>query len=219
MSLRRFASLTLVIGLAATPLALSVGCGSNVSSGGGGSGGNGGNGGATTITSSTFVCSNTGTNCNPNPDPDPCGAGTGHTCLPSLMCRFWNSRCGTEGAGSCEEPRNGCSPGSPLICGCDGQVYESICAANQAGVDRNDEPACEIPAGYFACGAELCKIGEHYCWQNVVAIGDPGTYACQPKPAACGTSAVSCDCIEEYCKDKCEGTAETGPTVTCFLDP
>ncbi len=44
------------------------------------------------------------------------------------------------------------------------------------------------PAGQFPCGQTTCTLGKQYCrWES-------GNAACQPLPAACGTSP-DCACL------------------------
>jgi hypothetical protein len=66
-------------------------------------------------------------------------------CLPNEFCER-DSEC--AGAGVCVTKADACPPddGPGLVCGCDGQTYESVCIAHVYGVSVDTEQACEFKA-------------------------------------------------------------------------
>lgn len=116
------------------------GCGGGVvveqSAGGGGSGG-------TSSSSSTTTTGQGGTT-------DVCGGKKGLPCAIGQYCHFQpDASCGIgDQTGVCLDIPHDCPPDCPGVCGCDGQIYCSECAANQLGVDVNWQQGCAEPAPY-----------------------------------------------------------------------
>jgi hypothetical protein len=85
----------------------------------------------------------------------------------------------------------GCDAQRP-VCGCDGKVYASECAAHGAGVDAWWE-GCAAPPGYFKCGGKFCRLTTEICYEGLGDTGDRWS-SCDPRPA-CDSGAL-CDCID-----------------------
>jgi hypothetical protein len=79
-------------------------------------------------------------------DPPPgvgasCGGFTGAICNDGLYCDYADDTCGAaDGAGVCRDPDD-CEDGA-LVCGCDGELHASPCAAAAAGVDVSTSDSC-----------------------------------------------------------------------------
>src|SRR5213076_390582 len=92
-------------------------------------------------------------------------------------------------AGACRARPRACDgPDSP-VCGCDGHVYASECAASAAGVDLAVNGGCDrarTPRDFIACGARFCDARRSYCEIVLSDVVDPSTdYTCKPLPPAC----------------------------------
>jgi len=97
------------------------------------------------------------------------------------------------------------------VCGCDGTVYPSNCAARDAGVGTQGAISgsrCETPpSGYFDCLGLFCDIETEYCDMHrhygsstfpfPCESGDPWVAAtCHPLPQACDPDAT-CGCVSD----------------------
>jgi hypothetical protein len=108
-------------------------------------------------------------------------------------------------------------PAPGKACGCDGKLYDSECAANQAGVGLS--MGCALPAGSFACGPFFCDVATEYCVVRMQPDEtSPTGHECRSFPAACGMSP-DCACIQNdvsgcFFKPACTGGA-SGITYSC----
>lgn len=134
------------------------------------------------------------------------GAGQGqecdldHPCPEGQFCRSLLNTCGV-GLGWCETPDPACEDSGEPVCGCDGQLYPSFCAARAALVGVGPARRCELPQGTFACGTAICSDGE-YC----ESLADEG-FECKPLPAGCSPD------------DTCEACFPDGPPgFQCWCD-
>jgi len=95
--------------------------------------------------------------------------------------------------------------GDRPVCGCDGAIYESNCAALAAGVFIGPVSQCEAPAGMTAClnafcdaATEYCDVRMHYGPSNYPTPCDQGpafsSGVCQPLPAEC-PAEPTCACV------------------------
>lgn len=135
--------------------------------------------------------------------------------------RAWPSEvCGVglQGTPSMCMPRaEHCSVGaSGPVCGCDGKMYQSWCAANTAGVDVNDKGGCTPPAGMFACGHGFCTVASEYCDIELSDTVDPNHHACAPLPPGCSPAACACLSLAVY-NCSCITTPEGGLVRSCAL--
>lgn len=117
-----------------------------------------------------------------------------------------------RGTGSCTDGGR-CAPrpsfcGAPAlqatVCGCDGNLYEGPCAANQAGIDSSLDGAAARCPGMFLCGALLCRIGEQACLHETRSGpgGQPMPYCLglpigNPPPQGCDPEAPTCACVQD----------------------
>lgn len=132
-------------------------------------------------------------------------------------CDYQSNHCGTGATtlSVCRDRPLGCDAGSLPVCGCDGAVYPSECAAAAAGTDLNADGSCTPAAGMFACGELFCASKAQYCRVSLTdAMGYADLYKCQDLPPACG-SARSCDCVPKCGAFQCELDAAGNPTVRC----
>jgi hypothetical protein len=149
-------------------------------------------------------------------------------CADGDYCAYAPRLCGKgKRPGACQpKPRDCAGPRSP-VCGCDGRVYDSECAAHAAGVDLDANGGCRtrVP-DWIACGPRFCDARESYC---EIVLSDvfelPTDYTCKPLPAACrldGGARPTCDCFpagtrcRSFCGDL-ESGGITGFHLTCRL--
>jgi hypothetical protein len=158
------------------------------------------------------------------------GSGSCHpplACAPTLPCAigqycvFADDKCGTTGlAGSCKPVPGGCSGGGPAVCGCDGQVHGSTCAAALEGVDLSSNQSCNAPSGTFACGAYFCGVSGQICEDDRnFANPVPDVYSCIAPPAGC-PSGCGCNACPpcpagHMCKEVCTTDSSGGHHLTC----
>jgi Kazal-type serine protease inhibitor domain len=118
------------------------------------------------------------------------GACNGVTCAADQFCERFS--CG-EGQDECTPRPASCTSDGPRVCGDDGVVYASTCAAAKAGHSTGD--GCTAPAGTFACGAYFCEPSSEYCQTTESSCG-PALLQCQPYPEFCTTVPPSdCSCL------------------------
>jgi hypothetical protein len=109
------------------------------------------------------------------------------------------------------------------VCGCDGQVHTSQCAAQLAGVDLSGW-ACQAaqgPVGSFPCGIYFCDAATEVCRDQHGDACDHW-FACEPRDPACpppgdadcGECLIpdTCDVVDCTC-DETPGNGVTGITV------
>ena len=157
-----------------------------------------------------------------DPDADvsnlTCGGFAGTVCPPEYACDFQANDCGgTDSLGTCIPRPGGCPDPAMWVCGCDGNVYDGECEANNAGVDVNIFGGCTPPLDTFACGFRFCAANTQYCRRQVSdVVGYPDEYDCVDIPAACGGSP-DCACLaNENCGDMCEVRPADGSLLlTC----
>lgn len=74
---------------------------------------------------------------------DPCGGFTGLQCEGDDFCDWADDSCGNADAqGTCRSRPARCDAPREEVCGCDGELYESECAAAMVGVDVADPDTC-----------------------------------------------------------------------------
>lgn len=188
---------------------------------GGGSGGNtGGTGGDTSTGGATTGGSGTGAS-GGGPSCDS-GCGPDEYCeSPYYWCPDKLPISGVETFPYCESRTVECNADLP-VCGCDGQVYESECAAHAAGIDMGaGESAgaiCDLsltPEGRFPCGPWYCDPTNSYCFEGLGDTGDRD-HACTAIPAECN-GVPACSCLPQPGESTCsevQGNGVTGFMVT-----
>lgn len=145
-----------------------------------------------------------------------CGGFAGFQCEETHWCDYPDNSCGfDDGSGTCQPRPDVCKPLEQPVCGCDGTVYVTDCAAALAGVDVSNAGSCTPPAGSFACGHLLCDADSQYCRRQVSdVVGIPDDWSCEPLPGGCGANP-DCDCLDaEVCGDMCSVTGD-GLRLTC----
>jgi hypothetical protein len=139
-------------------------------------------------------------------------------CKAGLFCDWQDNKCGAGSAsGVCSPPPSPCTFEYAPVCGCDGQVAATACAAQTAGTDLNDLGGCTPPAGSFACGSIFCTSGQQFCQRWVTdMMGFEDGYLCKPLPSACAP-APSCDCLSSVsCGGaSCDSDSGGNLTMTC----
>lgn len=140
-------------------------------------------------------------------------------CPTGSTCDFANQVCGSND-GSCATPESFCKTWAKIsgpVCGCDGEVYPSACAAIQAGTVLN-RTGCSPPTpDLFPCGYMYCKRNSEFCR---VGFGDTDDrhYECVAVPASC--SILDCACVSEDCVGtpwKCMELGNGAVQVDCTL--
>ena len=92
-------------------------------------------------------------------------------CGPTSLCVQKDAACGTGPSwGRCEPRPTSCPSGGPAVCGCNGAVFASACAAAAAGLDVSAVEPCAAPAGTFACGPLFCQKNTEIC-RRVTDLG------------------------------------------------
>jgi hypothetical protein len=109
-----------------------------------------------------------------------------------------------------------CDGGASPVCGCDGVVYPSECAAYAAGVDLDVTGACRDRVPDWApCGAHYCNADTSYCEIYLSDVPEiPTDHFCRPLPESClrlEASARTCECFASStpCRSFC-GPLPTG---------
>lgn len=99
-----------------------------------------------------------------------------------------------------------CEAGVRQVCGCDGELHDSPCAAIQAteqswcydgeacGFDISQQIVCETPPGTFACGNVYCDVASEFC-DRWVCLAGTQVSRCAPLPGTC-PSPADCACVE-----------------------
>jgi hypothetical protein len=206
-------------------LVLVAACGNSVD--GGDATGPGGSGGATTTSGSAGSTTTSGTagaaGSGGHAAENDCGWPDFNACPSTQFCSFPAGDCGgKEGPGYCVDLPTECSPGSILVCGCDGAIYDSECLANAAGVSTRSisptddivvEGECASPAGYSPCGELYCDTATEYCQGHGTSL------SCKALPVAC-VESPGCGCLDYPCDsrevvDACHVTDEGGLYVVC----
>jgi len=126
-----------------------------------------------------------------------CGGANDPACASGTHCEWSDKLCGSRTHGACVSFPGGvtCGISAAPVCGCDGKNYPSPCEAARAGVDISSNTSCPEPTGLFRCGWSYCEHNLQYCHAQVGgAITNPGIYACNALPAACG-GVPSCACV------------------------
>ena len=144
-----------------------------------------------------------------------CGRFAGGACPDGQYCDYGLNGCGAAGElGTCRPLPVRCPLVVDLVCGCDGQSYDNVCYAAQAGVDLARAGGCSVP-GFFSCGWRLCAARGTYCQQSVSDVIDvPDDFQCLIAPAGCGQVA-DCTCLAaEQCGENCVNQGG-GPRLVC----
>jgi hypothetical protein len=101
---------------------------------------------------------------------------------------------GDGGPVTCVDP-----PCARPVCGDDGKVYASDCAAFAAGHGRYPwEVTCPTPTGYFPCGERFCVSGREYCVRMRGYLGS-GRCAFLPNSCLMGPPACGCMSLQQTC--------------------
>jgi hypothetical protein len=141
------------------------------------------------------------------------------TCSDAQYCDWMNNRCGTGTlpAGLCMMRPGVCPAVVDRVCGCDGQVHSSACAAAAVGHDIDETGAgCKPPSGTFTCGPRFCTHGTQYCEAITGGpAGAAGNYSCQPLPAACGATPT-CACLADARCGNCTMSTDGDLTTRCL---
>jgi hypothetical protein len=93
-----------------------------------------------------------------------------------------------------------CAATAP-VCGRDGHVYASACAARVAQVATSGTDRCHaLVPGWAPCGARYCDARTSYCEIFLSDVPElPTGYHCRPLPAACRPSSgqtPGCGCLD-----------------------
>jgi hypothetical protein len=144
-------------------------------------------------------------------------------------CAFQPSLCGKgKRPGRCRPSPPACEAPLSPVCGCDGRVYGSECAAHAAGVDLAAAGGCQerVP-GWIPCGPRYCDARASYC---EIVLSDvfelPTDYACRTLPPTClpvGDAAAECDCFPpetrclSFCGHIASASSLSGFHLTCRL--
>jgi len=116
-------------------------------------------------------------------------------CGDDERCDFADESCGASGvAGSCTPRPSGCDNEPRPVCGCDNELYDSVCDAAAAGTDVAFLANCEVPTGAFACGYSFCILDMEYC---AIEGGASPSASCIELPPVC--MPPNCNCLSDCC--------------------
>ena len=140
-------------------------------------------------------------------------------CPATDFCDFPSNQCAGTDTGTCVPRPQDCPVSTVKVCACNGNVYDSECAAHAAGVDITNRGTCAPPTGSFSCGPVFCIHGAQYCEKMVGgAVTNPGSYGCPSLPAGCnGTATCACVTASSQCGN-CT-TSSGGDVATACLFP
>lgn len=144
-------------------------------------------------------------------------------CAVGQYCAWSDHACGTtRTAGTCKPVPNGCGGGgNTAVCGCDGAVHDSPCAAAQSGIDISTTQSCTPPPGDFACGPLFCPKQGPICQEtrDLAKSLAPQSWSCVAPPAGCPTG---CGCNlcppcpqARTCSEICSLTPDGGRKLDC----
>lgn len=119
---------------------------------------------------------------------------------------------GDWGPGECALPETDCrGVAKELTCGCDGEIYDSVCDAAAAGVNTGLYANSCVPAqDLFACGYRLCQRGAEYCHQELEVEA-----TCLPLPEACMGTATCDACFPDGPGSVCACSDELDLAIEC----
>ncbi len=143
---------------------------------------------------------------------------TNADCGANELCRFGTFGCGGGSKiGFCDgrpDPIT-CGTGGP-VCGCDGEVYESRCAASVAGTAITDAPGTDCDAERVPCTDDpnglRCFVANEWCALQSPESSFPDT--CQRfGGTVTPCSTLDCDCLDKIAQE------QSAQTCTCSVLP
>jgi hypothetical protein len=156
-------------------------------------------------------------------------------CAPGYFCNWSLDACGDvpkgdDGIscdlwdGTCEPAGVDCEATTP-VCGCDGEVHASQCAAQLAGADQGGWScqAAQGPPGTFPCGMFFCDAATELCRHHWGDTCDH-LFSCLPLDPQCevtpGEACASC-LLPQDCSDRttcsCAETPGNGAVGTTVV--
>jgi hypothetical protein len=148
-----------------------------------------------------------------------CGGFANEQCAADEFCDFPRNGCGvSDEQGICVKRPQGCPEAliAEPVCGCNGQVFGSVCDANTQGFDVDANHNCPVPPGVFACGFRECDLNGTYCEALGSDIGnEPDVFTCKGIPPCPGPT--DCQCLaNQPCGSNCTGDNLKGFTLVCL---
>jgi hypothetical protein len=145
------------------------------------------------------------------------GCRSSKECDSTELCVFDDQVCGEGEPGTCalRPPAAKCEGAAPApVCGCDGEIHDSRCAASAAGTDVAAKGSCSLPANTFRCGWAVCST-KTFCVETHPSKtnGAAGEYRCAPW--TCATKACDCKDVALACTG---GVCEVGPDGEVLVD-
>lgn len=137
--------------------------------------------------------------------PRPCELASS-SCGEDDYCAFEEANvCGVFGPGVCRPQPLLCTGAREAVCGCDGEEYSNICAANRAGSDVSHHGSCGACGGMDATAVGTCKPLAKFKWNGTRCVELSG----------CSCEGVDCNALfdnEEACLS---AYSELGCAIAC----
>lgn len=135
--------------------------------------------------------------------PQECGGILGRACPDGQVCDLLEGACGVADLpGTCVDAPADCALAPPgPVCGCDAATYANDCLRLVAGVPRDHEGACVIPA---CTASDECGANEYCDVPDGCARDASGTCELSPQDCTGEPEARVCGCDERTYDNDCE---------------
>jgi hypothetical protein len=143
------------------------------------------------------------------------------TCAePTQFCDFDDDACGRVAPEGVCSSREACRLDDGPICGCDGVIYESSCAARALGIDVDGQNLCQLE-GRYLCGPRPCAFDSEACSGHIDHINGAVRAQCVGISDECRNALTSgedrfCECVTAG-RCQCQVVSLSGGTAVFKL--